>query len=444
MKIHTALLAALFVMLHSTFVLAQGSLTPPGAPAPTMKKLDEVEARTNLQGVPAPAGVDTTNVNYHFIINQPGSYYLSANVGITKTNGIQINAEGVTLELNGFQISRSSGSGGNGIEIPATSHRANIRNGSIKGFAYGVRSLFSAPGLARGCGFRDLAVSNCTSTGILAGPGAILEACRVHDSSGDSGLQTFEGATLTNCTVTNSSVSRGISTAGSAVINCTVSKSSVQYGIFAGIGASLTNCSATGNNDFSGGFASYGIFAFDGSSLINCSAAANTSALTQSGGIKAENGCTLTNCTARGNVSTAAILTGSTGAGFTLSAGCTIQNSTASANSGDGIAAFSRCVVRRNHCDQNSNGAGVHVEGSDSEIENNNVIGNDSGIRVGVGGGNLITRNSASGNGTNYLITQDNRYGIIVDDTATGTPAVSGNSAAATTSTTSAVGNFSY
>src|SRR6476646_3866759 len=60
-----------FLLPSSAF--PQGSLTPPGPPAPTMKKLDEVEPRTNLQATPAPAGVDTSNADYHFIINQPGS-----------------------------------------------------------------------------------------------------------------------------------------------------------------------------------------------------------------------------------------------------------------------------------------------------------------------------------------------------------------------------------
>ena len=96
-----------------------------------------------------------------------------------------------------FQISRASGSGGNGIEIPATSHRAAVRNGSLKGFLYGIRSVLAGT-YAKGCAFRDLAVSGCTSYGILAGDGAVLEACRAHGNSGFAGIYAHTGTT-TDC-----------------------------------------------------------------------------------------------------------------------------------------------------------------------------------------------------------------------------------------------------
>src|SRR5437762_10318381 len=98
-----SLILGFFTLILSSSAFPQGSLTPPGAPAPTMKRLDEVEPRTNLQASPAPPGVDTTNATFDFLINQPGSYYLSANLAATKIVGVQINAEGVTLDLNGFQ-----------------------------------------------------------------------------------------------------------------------------------------------------------------------------------------------------------------------------------------------------------------------------------------------------------------------------------------------------
>jgi hypothetical protein len=90
------LIFGLFALILTPSAFPQGSLTLPGPPAPTMKRLDEVEPRTNVQASPAPAGVDTTNPNYQFVITQPGFYYLSTNLAVTKTNGVQINAESVT------------------------------------------------------------------------------------------------------------------------------------------------------------------------------------------------------------------------------------------------------------------------------------------------------------------------------------------------------------
>src|SRR6185295_16428367 len=75
--------------------LAQGPLTPPGAPAPTMKTLDQVEARTLISSAP-------------FTISQPGSYYLTANLTVSSGNAITIAASGVTLDLNGFTISSTA------------------------------------------------------------------------------------------------------------------------------------------------------------------------------------------------------------------------------------------------------------------------------------------------------------------------------------------------
>ena len=52
-KLHIAALALLSsFILHPSSLLAQGSLTPPGAPAPTMKTLDQIEARTPITNRP--------------------------------------------------------------------------------------------------------------------------------------------------------------------------------------------------------------------------------------------------------------------------------------------------------------------------------------------------------------------------------------------------------
>jgi hypothetical protein len=74
----------------------------------------------------------------------------------------------------------------------------------------------------------------------------------------------------------------------------------------------------------------------------------------------------------------------------------------------------------------------------------NNVTSNDRGIDVD-GTGNVIIKNTASGNTTNYDIVADNRYGQVFDITATGAAAVLGNSSAANSiGSTNAWANFSY
>ena len=360
---HAATLCAGGYFVLSTSVFPQGSLTPPGPPAATMKTLDQIDAhidvkgekRIDLQNAPASA-VTTTDANYHFIITQPGSYYLSANLGVTKTNGIQINAEGVTLDLSGFEISRATGTGGNGIEIPSSSHRTSIRNGSLKGFGSGIRSVLVAGAYARACGFRDLSVSNCTGLGISAGEGAVLEACRAQGNTGSIGISAGMGSSLTNCTVESNTVTFGIFTDnGCSLNNCTAANNTVTWGISVGNGSSLVNCSAYNNHD--------------------------QSTATSSAGIKTGFGCTISHCAAYNNTSTTPTVTA--GVGFHLAGNNAIVGCTASANQGDGIRPSQNTTVR--DCTVTSNGAGGisgvdHVSVIDCNVGGNHqagIAGND-------------------------------------------------------------------
>jgi len=86
---------------------------------------------------------------------------------------------------------------------------------------------------------------------------------------------------------------------------------------------------------------------------------------------------------------------------------------------------------------------GLLVTSGDNRIDNNTMEVNGVGINV-TGTGNLITRNSAAGNGTNYVFVADNRYGPIISITAAGTAAVSGSSAASTVASTDPWANFAH
>ena len=48
LKVATLMLLLSSFILHPSSLLAQGSLTPPGAPAPTMKTLAQIDPRTPI------------------------------------------------------------------------------------------------------------------------------------------------------------------------------------------------------------------------------------------------------------------------------------------------------------------------------------------------------------------------------------------------------------
>jgi len=77
-----------------------------------LKTLDEVEARTILNGTNTPGDATSS-----FIITTPGSYYPVGNIaGTSGKHGISIQANDVALDLNGFAL--IGGTGLCGIHVP--------------------------------------------------------------------------------------------------------------------------------------------------------------------------------------------------------------------------------------------------------------------------------------------------------------------------------------
>lgn len=143
----TKFLALTLILQPASFLLAQGSLTPPGVPVPTMKTLDQVEARTPISGA-------TT-------ISTPGSYYLTGNINVASGNGINITTDNVTLDLNGFTISSTaSAPSGNGVNINGLRSHVTIRNGNIRGTTTFAAGAFTTGGFASGISNTILASAN--------------------------------------------------------------------------------------------------------------------------------------------------------------------------------------------------------------------------------------------------------------------------------------------
>lgn len=67
---------------------------------PTMKSLEQVEPRRLINSVTAPG-----NAINLYIITQPGSYYLTADLtGVNGKKGLWIASDNMTIDLNGFAL----------------------------------------------------------------------------------------------------------------------------------------------------------------------------------------------------------------------------------------------------------------------------------------------------------------------------------------------------
>ena len=245
---------------------AQGSLTPPGAPAPTMKTLDQIEARTPIS---AP-----------FSISASGSYYLTTNLTVSSGSAIIIAASGVTLDLNGFTLA-STEPGATGVAIWLFGNLSDVAilHGHICGAVTNNGSgTFSGPGFGYGIyatSSKNVQVAGVSISGILnygiylsQNDATLVESCTLH-TIGNYGIlaNTVKNSQALDCgntAIYGNQVSdcRGECVNGffgvSAVIaqNC-YGASSSSYGLYA---TTAQNCQGVSSN-------SVGLFA---SNAQNC------------------------------------------------------------------------------------------------------------------------------------------------------------------------------
>lgn len=365
-----ACLIAVSAHLHG-----QGSLTPPGAPAPTMKTLEEVEPRIAVQSLTG----DATALH---VIRVSGSYYLTDDLtGAAGKSAIAITANAVTLDLGGHVLVGKSDAL-MGIEIRGARTQIVIRHGTVRAFGTGgvvaTASLThsrleqlvvssSGPGIvvqddAEGTVVRECTVGSANGHGIkLSTTTGAAEHCRVNGCTGD-GIAGITASSVTNCEVSNivgtgSGDIFGINTQNAR--GCTVralSSSGGANGIFGPVvqGCVVESVSSTSGTYF------YGI-----------------------------QGETVTDC----RVSQVGIPAGSTGyprgiQGQTVT-GCSVRNI------GNATTTFARGILAQNvqHCDVESVGHAstiTNVVGVQSTI-----VGNTKVNFIYAGGGGFATGISA-------------------------------------------------
>jgi hypothetical protein len=356
----------LFIVSALPLAFPQGSLTPPGAPAATMKTLDQVEARTIINSTNTPGDGQSSS----FIISAPGSYYLTGNItGVASRRGINIAASDVTIDLNGFAIIGVASSL-EGINVSGARTNVTILNGTVRSWAAdGINA-----GSASNGQYRNLRLSGNGLKGLNAGTNSIVNNCSSLSNTG-TGIAVGLGSVITTCLADNNAV----------------------HGFTADAGSTVTGCTAYANTQ-------RGISASDGCTINGCTVRSSLQ-----DGIVTANDCTITHCTVRR----------SDGNGIVVSAGNTVSDCSIGFSGAHGIVVGSSSLIRHNVCSQNgrlSQGTGILVQGGQNRIDENQLTANTGfGVHCEVGV-NVVTRNVAGASGfANWFMEGTNSFGGTVD-----------------------------
>lgn len=468
----TVLGIVLTLALLPTHSHAQGSLTPPGPPAPTMKSLSDVEPRIPISSLPVTIGTN-------------GSYYITTNlVGpASPANGITIQADNVTIDLRGYSLSGAPGGTGAGINFANTHTNLVVRNGTICNWGgdgiFGGISTQIEDVMVFGCKLVGIDLSQSHSCRIHGcrfkenGTGAlnvginseVTDCASYHDGSGTAAIVIGAYSTVANCTA-SSFDGIGIS-AGTActVTHCSVAGNS-HDGIDTSTACTVSGCTAVGNQK-------HGFSVFAGSVVTGCSANQNgldgfqifpestvkdcSSSQNSAVGMAVGDHCNVTGCTVAysgangiqgGSVMrvTDCIAVSNTGQGVTVADNCFVSGCLVNNDSAGGIQVGSLSIVRNNSIDYNQSSnttAGLLINGSQNRVEGNNITRNGRGIKA-LAGGNFITGNTvkASSSAINFDLASGNIIGPIVAPPTTGV--ILGNTGGAGVGSTDPSANFSY
>ena len=433
------LTAAILALITAT-AFAQGPLAPPGAPAPTMKTLDEIHTKV------AESGEKRTPISaIPFAITQPGSYYLTGNLSTAlAVDGISIDAKNVTIDLNGF---RMTGFGAGLVAIKMTNASVNtqtmvVKNGVIDGFATAIGGVSSSVNAAsienvhiqggdgiqlreannariHGCVLQDSVVTSGILNvfgAISAGRGAVVTECRVAAATGSVygvAIYAYENGVVRDSTVTDTGVSGIFCGPHGTVSNCAVTGTgstgiSVSTGVVDGCsvkGIFDTGIAATGTihrcSVSLSGTTVYGI-RFFGGKISDCSVDGITGT-----GVWAEQACIVEGTTV------AEFDTGIYSLGANTVRGCEVQNCDTGIRMGSRGTAFGNSIIGESSAAPAR--TGILVTSTDNTLDGNRLTNCATGISI-TGTGNIIHRNSLRNNTTPLSIVGGNEAG------PTGTP----------------------
>ena len=209
-------------------VEAQGPLTPPGTPAPTMRTLQEIEPRIPLQTLPA-------------VISTPGSYFITKEWDLAgaEPNAISITVSGVTVDLGGYALRNCTSSA---IQIANGIQDIRIRNGTISNLGASAPAINAAG--ATGVRVENLTLHDLGNVAILAGDSAAISGCTFYNGKG--AVSVGKSALVKDCLVfdhqPNGNGTLIICQAGpgSVVEDCTVRGSNLAFNLTGATASGLT------------------------------------------------------------------------------------------------------------------------------------------------------------------------------------------------------------
>jgi len=380
-----------------------------------------IDAAQDEVRIPIPTDAAT------FVINTPGSYYLTGNK--TATLAIKVNSSDVNIDLMGYSLIYDGGYATTGMYGIALTGQSNviIRNGTIRDFSSGgiIQNDSSAHDnqvhnlrvINTGNGVQHLKaiylagknnhVNNCvvsenTAEGIVVGGNSVVSNCAVRNNS-RTGIIALSNSRVTHNLVSENST--GIKASyGSHVSHNIISKNFGVYGINASNGCLINDNTITlhdaplllttavitagpnsqiKNNIISDNKADKGITAGDSSVVLDNNLYDNSF----SDGINSDQGTVISNNSVFNSASSAGI--------FCLY-NCSISYNQVEGNGGRGISVVNDNRVLNNHLTHNSLGLVAHI----GNLIKGNRIKNSSATCIDLPSGgfnNIIEDNILTG-----------------------------------------------
>lgn len=324
-------------------------------------------------------------------ISRPGSYYLRHNLhAVGAGNGITVTASDVTLDLNGFALVGSPGSG-NGIDANLSGLSGLVvRNGSVS--SWGGAGIEASS--ATHCRFDSLILHDCGAQGVYGGSASLVRDCCARANgiaAGADGLRVAADSRITDCIATGNG-NDGIRVGDGSCISGSVANSNAQDGFRLARAVTIVDSQARGNG-------AVGIH----SPGTPCTIARCTAESNGSHGLEIGDGSNVSNCVSDDNV----------GYGILMNDRSIVEHCSVTRNALAGIRTQWDSRVVGNVCCSNATGIETILAGSfiDGNVCSQNT---QYGILDNGTGSTYFTRNVCQLNGTNYLLGASSSWAAII------------------------------